>query len=277
MKNDCFLIIGGDNRQKYLYEALLRQGMAAEIIFHKPEPDPLAALRKIPEAEIIVLPIPVSADGVFLFAPESRQQISVEEIANRISEKAVVFAGGEHPAVTASAAKKTVNLLGDEVMTLKNAMATAEAALAVMIGHTDLTLFGAEILMIGYGRIGNILSEYLLSLHSHVTVCARKEQARTLAKLKGCRAVGFGALEQSLAQADIIVNTVPSPVLGKKELLCVNPRSLIVDLASKPGGVDFVTSEILGIKAIHALSLPGKYSPKSAAKFIEETIFNTLI
>ena len=51
---------------------------------------------------------------------------------------------------------------------------------------------------------------------------------------------------------------------------------MIIDLASYPGGVDFAYAEKCGIKAIHALSLPGKIAPKSAGEIIESTILNIL-
>ena len=58
-------------------------------------------------------------------------------------------------------------------------MATSEAALAILIENTEKTLFGSNILIIGYGRIAKILAEYLKALKANVTVCARKEIAKT--------------------------------------------------------------------------------------------------
>ena len=66
-------------------------------------------------------------------------------------------------------------------------------------------------------------------------------------------------------------------ILGEKELKNVDSNALIIDLASKPGGVDFSAANTLKIKTMHALSLPGKYSPKTASEFIETVINNTLI
>jgi len=65
-------------------------------------------------------------------------------------------------------------------------------------------------------------------------------------------------------------------ILKEEELKKVNSNTLIIDLASKPGGIDFKAAEALGIKAMHTLSLPGKYSPESAAEYIEEAINDIL-
>jgi len=43
-----------------------------------------------------------------------------------------------------------------------------------------------------------------------------------------------------------------------------------------PTGVDFETAGALGIKAIWALSLPGKVAPVTAGKVIKNTIYNIL-
>jgi len=75
---------------------------------------------------------------------------------------------------------------------------------------------------------------------------------------------------------DIVFNTVPAMVLDRDLLFKLNKEALIIDLASKPGGVDFLAAEELGIKTIHALGLPGKTAPVSAARIIKDTIYNIL-
>ena len=41
----------------------------------------------------------------------------------------------------------------------------------------------------------------------------------------------------------------------KDELEKINNKSLIIDLASKPGGIDFKTADDLGLKTIHAFGI----------------------
>ena len=43
-----------------------------------------------------------------------------------------------------------------------------------------------------------------------------------------------------------------------------------------PSGVDFEAARELGLNVIHALALPGKVAPVTAAKAIKETIYNML-
>ena len=71
---------------------------------------------------------------------------------------------------------------------------------------------------------------------------------------------------------DVIFNTVPARLFDKEIIDELPPDVLLIDLASVPGGVDFAAAKDRGIKAIWALSLPGKYAPESAGKIIGETL-----
>ena len=64
--------------------------------------------------------------------------------------------------------------------------------------------------------------------------------------------------------------------MGREELEDLKPGCLVIDLASAPGGVDFAAAEELGVKAIQALSLPGKVAPVTAALAIKAAIYNIL-
>jgi dipicolinate synthase subunit A len=69
---------------------------------------------------------------------------------------------------------------------------------------------------------------------------------------------------------------VPAVILDEEKLAKLGRDCLVIDLASKPGGVDFETAKNLGLKTIWALSLPGKVSPYSAGEIILDTVLNLL-
>ena len=52
--------------------------------------------------------------------------------------------------------------------------------------------------------------------------------------------------------------------------------TILIDLASLPGGIDAAAAEKLGLRMIRALSLPGKVAPKSAGEIIKETVYNMM-
>ena len=65
-------------------------------------------------------------------------------------------------------------------------------------------------------------------------------------------------------------------VLDRQTLEQARPDTVIIDLASKPGGVDFEAAKELGLNVIWALSLPGKVAPITAGKIITDTILNII-
>ena len=69
---------------------------------------------------------------------------------------------------------------------------------------------------------------------------------------------------------------MPHLIFNSHLLAKIASDALVIDLASIPGGVDFEACGRLGIRVIHALSLPGKSSPKTAGEIIKDTIYNML-
>ena len=49
-----------------------------------------------------------------------------------------------------------------------------------------------------------------------------------------------------------------------------------MELDSYPGGIDIEQAKKIGLKYIHAQSLPGKVAPTTSAEFIKETVYNIL-
>ena len=75
---------------------------------------------------------------------------------------------------------------------------------------------------------------------------------------------------------DVIFNTVPAWVIDESVVKELSPSTLIIDLASAPGGIDRDLAQKCGIKVIWALSLPGKTSPVTAGKIIAQTVSDIL-
>ena len=65
-------------------------------------------------------------------------------------------------------------------------------------------------------------------------------------------------------------------MLGREQLAALRPGALVIDLASKPGGVDLAAAGDLGLTVIWALSLPGKVAPVTAGAAMKTTICNML-
>ena len=96
------------------------------------------------------------------------------------------------------------------------------------------------------------------------------------AEVYGCRSIHTKDLKEYIDRYSIIINTAPAVLLDAETLERANRSSLVIDLASKPGGVDFETAAALGIRAVWLLSLPGKIAPLTAGETIGKTISNIL-
>ena len=157
-----------------------------------------------------------------------------------------------------------------------NAVPTAEGALQLAMEHLPITIHGSRVLVLGFGRVGRLTAQRFQALGARVSAAARRYD-----QLSWAQAMGLGAehLEQMggwLCGYDLVVNTIPARILNRRELCELKPDCLILDLASKPGGVDLEAAGDLGLTVIWALSLPGKTAPVTAGKAIRDTIYNML-
>ena len=159
-------------------------------------------------------------------------------------------------------------------MLFRSAISTAEGAIQIAINETPKNLHGNNVLVLGFGRIGKILSKMLDGIGSKVACEARKTTDLAWIKAYGYEPINLIELKQNLSRFDIIINTIPFVVLDKEMLQEVKKDALIIDLASNPGGVDKKAVKELGIKFNWALSLPGKVSPLTSAEFMKETLIN---
>lgn len=282
-------LLGGDARQIFEAKKLLEDGYSVltwglgDLGEDLPKARACTDWREaISEAEILMLPLPVSADGVRLNcplqAPEESVRLSV--LAEEFEGK-VLLGGKIPPALQKLAAEKgiaCIDYFESELLQLKNALPTAEGAIFVAMGELAVTLDGAATAVIGYGRIGSLLAEKLSALGADVTVLARRREVLEHAALRHHRGVllhckdGYRGLKEIPQNCRVIFNTVPTRIFVGEALERIPQGCLFVDLASAPGGIDFAAAEQKGIRAIWATALPGKYAPETAGVMIAETV-----
>ena len=271
------IIIGGDNRSPYIAQQLQSQNF--EVLVYGMErysklPMDLHITTQLLDSDMYLLPIPMTKDNITLHAPYSSKPIALEEFYNICTERALVFAGKIPQPV-----QKRLNSKGiryhdyalNNSFALANALPTAEGTIELIMKHTPYVIENRSICVVGYGRIGKILAQKLNALGCKVTVTARKDTQLQEILKKGYTPLHTYELEKGRI-FDIVINTVPAPIITRNVLQKQKSKTLVIDLASMPGGVDFDAAKDMGIQAIHALSLPAKHAPYTAAKIITDTI-----
>lgn len=228
----------------------------------------------IQNAKMIIAPIPLSSDGKKVKAPFSKNTIEIQElIANSQNKK--IIAGSIQLEVKELAKQnqaEMIDLMEKEELAVLNAISTAEGAIELVMGHTNKTIHGSKILILGFGRIGKVLAKKLEGLSADVTCAVRKEEDKAWLEAYGYKSIDINTLGKNLAQYDSIINTVPHLILTTEKLQYVDKETLLLDLASKPGGMETKTVEQMKLKFIWGLALPGKVAPATTAKYIKRVI-----
>ncbi|MDF2865272.1 MAG: dipicolinate synthase subunit [Clostridia bacterium] len=255
MKKYC--ILGTDGRSVKLRELYVNEGKKISDYI---------------DGDYIIAPIPLSRDGEKI----NGEILTLDEIFTlpNIKDK-VIFSGAIQNNIKDKMNKDNIkyhDLMDLDEIAILNGIPTAEGAIATAMEMTDFTLCSANVLVMGFGRIGKILSKMLHGIGSNVYVEARKEKDLAEIRAMGYIPINLTNLSEYLNKFDIIFNTIPSTILGKEKLDIIDKKCCIIDLASSPGGIDFAYAKDIGLNVVWALALPGKVAPLSSAKYIKEAI-----
>lgn len=269
-------VVGGDKRMLFAAKAFADDGnevcvagfdsltSLCEIKVTEPR---LAALW----ADIIILPVRPAASGA-LYTPFSEERTELRELFRAAGDKPVFTGNGV--LIEKYAGGKVYDYAAREEFALCNAELTAEGAVGLLMNDYEGSVFGTRILLTGYGRIGRLTAGYLSALGADVIVAARKLSDRTRASLDGLKASAYYELDYPAF--DIVINSVPAPVIDRRAVDNMREDVFLIDLASLPGGFDTDRVRERGLSFIHALSLPGRTAPLAAGRVIRDTVMNIL-
>lgn len=280
MKSSRYLIVGGDDRLAELAEIFRSKGMSIStygmdrkeiknVVNHS------SLDTALDNSDIIICPVPFAKEIHKINSKYSNADIKIEDLFMKLGKGKRLLLGAINNNSKNLAKEYGIeyeDYCDDESYQIFNAIPTAEGALSIIISETRETVFGARILVLGYGRVGKLVSEYLKALGAKVYVEARSDSDLTWIVSRGMNGVPNDKLSRYLGDMDVIVNTVPAMMLDGRMLDLVDSNAFILDLASTPGGVDFTYAAERGIKTIHALGIPGKVACKSAAIYIYDAI-----
>ena len=157
------------------------------------------------------------------------------------------------------------DLLKTESYLKENARITAYCALHIIGEALPVTLEDCPVLVIGWGRIGKVLTSLLVRIGANVTVATRDiRSAASLTKLGISAVLMHGIIPDHYR---LIVNTAPATVLSNEAVsLCKD--AVKIDLASTIG--------LPGDDVIWATGLPGRCAPESSGKLIARYVLEYL-
>ncbi len=269
------IILGGDERSRFLdkyfrsagfftYCFGLGEDVKQEMLY--------TALRSNMAA--LILPLPASRDGETVNMPNAETKLTFRSLCELLPAGSTVF-GGMLPAYAvrmfSEKGAQVVDYYDEEVI-VQNAHLTAVGTLRVLSELCADSPCALRIAVTGFGRVAKAVAKILSENGCVPTVAARRADARAEALHAGYEALEIADLQNSLSCFDVVINTVPAQLFSKACLSVSAPTVGFIDLASAPFGVDFDAAGALGIAAVNAQSLPGKYTPQAAAEIVGEKI-----
>jgi len=282
------LVIGGDARYKEVVQSLAEADFQVIVAgweqyafsLHNVLHDTLANI-DFSKIDSMILPVSgVNDQGAVELCPYADTKLVLtEKILSKTKETCVIYTGVANAylkQIVVNSGRSLVTLFDRDDLAILNSIPTAEGTLHIAMEHTDETIHDSHVLVLGFGRVGMSVARLFAAVGAHVTVCVRQSKDRARLKEMGMRGIYFDKLHEVIHQFQIVINTVPYLVLDEMAIVKMCSDSLIIDLASNPGGTDFSKASEREIKAIHALGIPGKVAAKTAGKIIADVLIDLM-
>ena len=220
---------------------------------------------------VLLLPIPTSRDGVHLTGSD----VTVSKTLMDVTEGDAVIGYGistEDAEIIKACGAVCIDLSNDGGFLAENARLTALGAVGYILTSYGVAADGLRFGIVGYGRIGQRLTSYLVALGADVTVYTSKNATRVALGSCGIKTEFYDRERGELLIVDgidVLVNTAPTP-LDKTFSGGILPDGLsVIELAS---GENFV-----GVRGVVKLpSLPERMYPESAAEIYYRAVLNGL-
>lgn len=280
--------IGGDARQLEVIEQLAELDASIQLIgFDNLQSafNGVTRVKMLPEmlveSDAIILPVAgMEDDGQVTSIFSSEPLILTDAHLNAVPKHCTIYTGIAKPNLQLLCNRHSITLIelfARDDIAIYNSIPTAEGALMMAIQNTDITIHGSKSMVLGMGRTGFTVARTLQALGSIVQVGVRRPEHFARAWEMGLKPFYTKDLVDHVHPVDLIFNTIPSMIITAKIIVKIPHRTLIIDLASAPGGTDFQFAEKRGIKALLAPGLPGIVAPKTAGRIIGHTLSELLM
>jgi len=278
------IICGGDWREVELFRIWEEKGLQvktaglerSEVITSKK----IAELSDWYNADVIVMPIWGIEEGGNVKSKLTSLPLNVVNYLQSSRKKRLLLLSGSiHESVLSNISDRIrfIKTSEEEELTLLNSILTAEGAILHAMNTSNISINQSFCLVLGMGRCGTTLALRLKGLGAKVTVVVRREESQALAANYNLDSMKFEELDNYLTFADFIFNTVPEVVLYGNSLNYLNKDTKIIELASKPGGIDLEELKNSEIEVQALPGLPGKVAPKTAGENLHKVYTKLII
>lgn len=277
------LMLGGDARYLEVINKLVHKNATVYAVgfdqksFNSPQVIQ-EKLSSIPLDTIGAITLPVSGTddkGKITTTYATKDVLLTKELLKQTPDHCTIYSGTANSFLkdlTQSMNRPLITLFSRDDIAILNSIPTAEGTLEIAMEQTDYTIHGSSVIVLGFGRVGMTVARLFSSIGAHVTVCVRSSSDAARIREIGLTALYTDQLKDNIHQFQICINTIPHLIINESIMSQMHPAILIIDLASAPGGTNFEYAKKKGLKAIHALGLPGKVAPKSAGNIIADVI-----
>ncbi|KQU60324.1 dipicolinate synthase subunit A [Bacillus sp. Leaf406] len=276
-------VLGGDARQLEIIRKLTELDAKISLVGFEQLDHAFTGATKEKMSEIdfsmmdaIILPVPgTNLQGEIETIFSNEKVVLTEEILSRTPDHCTIYSGitNDYLSGIVDASKRDlIQLFERDDVAIYNSIPTVEGTIMMAIQHTDFTIHGSNIVILGLGRVGMSVARTFHHLGGRVKVGARKTEHLARATEMGLDSFQLGQLEKHVGQCDICINTIPAPIITPGVIAKMPSHILVIDLASKPGGTDFRFAEKRGIKALLAPGLPGIVAPKTAGQILANVL-----
>ncbi|MEH7452805.1 MULTISPECIES: dipicolinic acid synthetase subunit A [Bacillaceae] len=280
-------VIGGDARQLEVIRKLTELDAKVTLIgFEQLDSGFTSASKELmadanfEDLDAILLPVPgTNIEGVVDTIFSNEKVVLTKEILDSTPSHCTIYSGISNSyldSIVTASNRKLVKLFERDDVAIYNSIPTVEGTIMMVIQHTEYTIHNSKVAVLGLGRTGMSVARTFHNLGAKVKVGARKSEHIARIIEMGLEAFEFKNIEEALKDVDVVINTVPVQIVTASVISKLQPHSLIIDLASKPGGTDFRYAEKRGIKALLAPGLPGIVAPKTAGQIIGNVLTQLL-
>lgn len=280
-------VIGGDARQLEIIRKLTELDAKLSLVgFEQLDHAFTGAVKeKVDEVDFsqvdsIILPVPgTNLEGHVETIFSNEKVVLIEEMLMKTPAHCTIYSGISNAyltGITKKANRKLVQLFERDDVAIYNSIPTVEGTIMMAIQHTDFTIHGSRVAVLGLGRVGMSVARTFQALGAKVKVGARKSEHLARITEMALEPFHLNNVVAEVKDVDILINTIPMMVVNATVISKMPAHTLIIDLASKPGGTDFRYAEKRGIKALLAPGLPGIVAPRTAGQILANVLSQLL-